>query len=477
MKNLLLKLFVLIGIFVWTTTSYGQFVTETVCTTTTVMPADGEVFTDPTDGVTGGPGGDCTTTSSGDPGDYPNSNCVTVTTLSAPPGSQISVTFTSFRVNGSFDWLSIFDGDSAVTATNGGGTATNPSSPDPELWRSTSDGDELIDMTNAGMTTFTSTNGSLTFAFRTSSVVQTCGWEATIAIIGGPGGGGGDITECGNAPEPIPATGTSGLMTPSVASVTGTGNIGTDYSIDNVTINLDHTFAADVEMVLVSPTGTRLALCTDNGGSSAFDTAVDLVFTDASANNITDLDFGDPVEADYRAEGGANAFPVGFGDGPGEDMNTVFSGESITGDWTLEINDDAGGDSGNLNSFCINLVDLTAPGPDDPIIVCPSDVMSNSDPGECGAVVNFATPGAIDPNGGTVTVTQTMGPASGSLFPIGDTIVEFTATNDEAPNETSTCQFTVTVVDNEAPTITCPADITQTNDPGVCGANITVPMP
>ena len=32
----------------------------------------GDFFYDPTDGVNGGPGGDCTTTSSGDPGDYPN---------------------------------------------------------------------------------------------------------------------------------------------------------------------------------------------------------------------------------------------------------------------------------------------------------------------------------------------------------------------------------------------------------------------
>ena len=66
---------------------------------------------------------------------------------------------------------------------------------------------------------------------------------------------------------------------------------------------------------------------------------------------------------------------------------------------------------------------------------------------------------------------------SGSDFPLGDTIVEFTATNDDAPNESVTCQFTVTVIDNQAPTITCPADITVDNDPGVCGANVVVGQP
>ncbi|KAA3621603.1 MAG: HYR domain-containing protein [Flavobacterium sp.] len=112
-----------------------------------------------------------------------------------------------------------------------------------------------------------------------------------------------------------------------------------------------------------------------------------------------------------------------------------------------------------------------------PLINCPMDIMANTDPGVCTAQVSFADAVAIDPEGGTVTVTQTMGPASGSDFPIGDTIIEFTATNDDAPNETATCQFTITVVDNEPPTITCPADVVVDNDPGVCGANVTVPMP
>lgn len=59
--------------------------------------ADGDFFYDPSDGVNGGPGGDCTTTSSGNSGDYPNCDCTTVTTLTA---SNLSVTFLSFNVFG-----------------------------------------------------------------------------------------------------------------------------------------------------------------------------------------------------------------------------------------------------------------------------------------------------------------------------------------------------------------------------------------
>lgn len=104
------------------------------------------------------------------------------TTLTAPAGQQVSVTFTDFRVRGNFDWLAIFDGSAAVTANNGRGSATNPTSSDPLLWNSSIDGDELADMFSVNSITFTSTNGSLTFASRFSGVVNICGWEANVIV-------------------------------------------------------------------------------------------------------------------------------------------------------------------------------------------------------------------------------------------------------------------------------------------------------
>ncbi|MGB0788132.1 MAG: HYR domain-containing protein, partial [Marinirhabdus sp.] len=139
---------------------------------------------------------------------------------------------------------------------------------------------------------------------------------------------------------------------------------------------------------------------------------------------------------------------------------TFFSDGSFTqAGWTADIN-------------------LVAPiDPNAPVINCPMDITANAEPGVCTAVVNFGAPVAVDPNGGSVTVTQTAGPASGSDFPVGDTVVTFMATNDEAPNETASCSFTVTVVDNQPPMITCPADITVGNDPGICGAVVNFPDP
>ena len=88
-----------------------------------------------------------------------------------------------------------------------------------------------------------------------------------------------------------------------------------------------------------------------------------------------------------------------------------------------------------------------------PVIACPSDIMANTDPSECGAIVNFADAIALDAEDGPITAVQTMGPSSGSQFPTGDTIVEFTATDSDG-NESS-CQFTVTVTDMEAPEALC----------------------
>ncbi len=92
-----------------------------------------------------------------------------------------------------------------------------------------------------------------------------------------------------------------------------------------------------------------------------------------------------------------------------------------------------------------------------PVVACPMDVITDNDPGECGAIVNFADAIAIDVEDGVVVATQTAGPVSGSLFPIGDTTVEFSATDSDG--NTGTCTFLVTVNDNEVPVAVC-QDIT-----------------
>ncbi|XP_071489355.1 hyalin-like [Diadema antillarum] len=103
-----------------------------------------------------------------------------------------------------------------------------------------------------------------------------------------------------------------------------------------------------------------------------------------------------------------------------------------------------------------------------PNISCPADITQSTDPGEFSANVTWSDPYVTD-NSGVFTITSTS--SSGSTFPAGNTTISITA-EDSSGNE-ATCNFTVTVVDLESPNISCPADITQSTDPGLYSANVT----
>ena len=62
-----------------------------------------------------------------------------------------------------------------------------------------------------------------------------------------------------------------------------------------------------------------------------------------------------------------------------------------------------------------------------------------------------------------------------ATFPVENTTVTWTV-NDIHGN-VKTCQQTVTVTDNELPTIICPADVSVSNDPGQCYATVTLVNP
>lgn len=110
-------------------------------------------------------------------------------------------------------------------------------------------------------------------------------------------------------------------------------NSSDDLEIDdiNVTINIDHTWASDLDIFLQSPSGTVVELTTDNGGSG--DNYTDTVFDDDAATSIT---------------AGSAPFTGAF---QPEGTLADFIGESTLGDWTLVVTDDAGGDGGIINLF------------------------------------------------------------------------------------------------------------------------------
>ena len=116
-------------------------------------------------------------------------------------------------------------------------------------------------------------------------------------------------------------------------------------------------------------------------------------------------------------------------------------------------------------SFDVEVVDNLSPQ-----ISCPSDMVIDTDPGQCGAVVTYTVPVGIDNCPNPVTMLFA-GQASNTFFDIGTTTVTYMVT--DASGNTAGCSFDIIIEDNELPQLSCPADITISADPGVCEADVT----
>jgi hypothetical protein len=153
-------------------------------------------------------------------------------------------------------------------------------------------------------------------------------------------------------------------------------------------------------------------------------------------------------------------------DGAQQGPSTIFPGASKTftidteGETTItyQAEDYAGNTSGE-KTLTIKL-DKTAP------VITAGDVLAEAT-GPSGAVVDFQ---AIVSDNLDTNVQPSYSQAPGSTFPVGDTKVTITAT-DQAGN-TATKEITVSVVDTTPPTITVPEDIVK-EATGPDGAAVT----
>ncbi len=102
----------------------------------------------------------------------------------------------------------------------------------------------------------------------------------------------------------------------------------------NLALEIDHTFLEDLVINLISPSGTKVALVSKSCGSS---NNVNAIFDD-EGSEITCS--GDPaISGTVRPLGALGS----------------FKGESALGTWTLEIEDTAASDGGELKSFTLEV--------------------------------------------------------------------------------------------------------------------------
>jgi hypothetical protein len=109
-----------------------------------------------------------------------------------------------------------------------------------------------------------------------------------------------------------------------------------------------------------------------------------------------------------------------------------------------------------------------------PEVICPDPITVNADPGKCSAFVNVTPPEVTDPCPVTITITidGTVVSTANRDYPVGETTVVWTITGISGVYET--CNQLITVVDTQAPTISCPENQVFTAEPPDCELIISV---
>jgi uncharacterized repeat protein (TIGR01451 family) len=129
---------------------------------------------------------------------------------------------------------------------------------------------------------------------------------------------------------------------------------------------------------------------------------------------------------------------------------------------TVTATDDAGNHSSDDVVFTVN--DTTPP-----TVQAPADSSASADANCQAPVPNYVSgTNASDNCDSSVTLTQS--PAAGTMVGKGPHTVTVTGTDDSGNHSSDDVVFTVN--DTTAPVITCPGDITRSNDSGVCSASI-----
>ena len=151
--------------------------------------------------------------------------------------------------------------------------------------------------------------------------------------------------------------GGSGTPYPSTLVVTNYDGVITKLTV--VLSNVYHTWASDVDILLVGPDGQKVMLMSDAGANLLIDYAT-LTFDDAATAVLSSggqITTGTYKPTNYGTSDGM-ASPA-----PSEPYGTnlsVFNGMCPTGTWSLFAQDDDGaGDSGSIGSWQLNLIIVT----------------------------------------------------------------------------------------------------------------------
>ncbi|MCP4121575.1 MAG: HYR domain-containing protein [Bacteroidetes bacterium] len=310
-------------------------------------------------------------------------------------------------------------------------------------------------------------------------------WSVNIIYADPPGGG----TEPGMSSPGSLITNINPTTCDVIMLASGTGLPVSDVT---VLVDIEHTFVGDLQITLTSPDGSTLSLMdrpgTPPGTLGCYGDDILVTFDDSSLNDSLAL------------EAACSSLPAISGDYQPRDFFSTLDGETVDGDWTLCVTDNAAGDEGFLNSWTINVeygggarisgtndlkdlhagMDLRRNASADR-----ADKEQRAELASRGQSIVKMTSNNSAQRGRTISgvesqsaeaklIANTISSANlrGTLalendynntddasdtYPLGSTLVTWTAT-DESGNSAS-CSHTVIVTDDEAPTASC-QDIT-----------------
>ncbi len=195
--------------------------------------------------------------------------------------------------------------------------------------------------------TLTTSGGSCGIATASKSLVVNPSPTSVIATVGDPticSGNSTTLTTSFSYPSSTATDSASpsasipdvDLVTGVTSQITLPSTCASANEISSVTLDISHTWNADLDIYLISPNGTQVTLCTDRGGS------------------------GDNITATLQT--GGTTLPTG-----NTTINGTFAPQSpfsdftggATGIWTLRVFDDAADDFGIVNSWSITVNSAT----------------------------------------------------------------------------------------------------------------------
>ncbi len=152
----------------------------------------------------------------------------------------------------------------------------------------------------------------------------------------------------------------SGPATPYPSTIQVAGVSGVISKIRVTLERVTHTCYADLDILLVAPTGQSLVLTSDAGGCGGPATPTRLTFDDYAPATLSDAAV--PTSGSYRPTNyfGGDPFPAPAPTPTQASAMSVFQGIDPNGTWKLYVFDDAGGDSGSIaGGWTLDLVTST----------------------------------------------------------------------------------------------------------------------